>query len=157
MDTTFQTIYQSFQKQNLEKLSLAELKVLFDDIKEQLLEYWDITLLNDMYAFIFTGLLKKRLKKKYPDQYNEKVVSFISGISQIESLKPIQSLVKLAILKHEQHVDFFAYYQEYLAFYGDRCIEELKLESVTFKVNPKLLDEKIEDYCKDMDKLYALE
>lgn len=157
LDTTFQTIYQSFQKQNLEKLSLAELKVLFDDIKEQLLEYWDITLLNDMYAFIFTGLLKRRLKKKYPDQYNEKVVSFISGISQIESLKPIQSLVKLAILKHEQHVDFFSHYQEYLALYGDRCIEELKLESVTFKVNPKLLDEKIEDYCKDMDKLYALE
>ena len=34
------------------------------DIKVKLFGCWDVTLLNDMYAFIFTGLLKSRMKKK---------------------------------------------------------------------------------------------
>ena len=40
----------------------------------------------DMYTFIFTGLLKSRLKKKYKN-HEEIANKYIGGISNIESLK----------------------------------------------------------------------
>jgi pyruvate,water dikinase len=51
------------------------------------------------------------------------------------------------------HFEFIKAKEEYIELYGDRNLEELKLESMTFRTNPKLLDKKINEYRKDMDKL----
>ena len=44
----------------------------------------------------------------------------------------------------------------YIILYGDRNLEELKLESSTFRSNPKLLEKKIKEYRKDKDKLASI-
>ena len=53
-----------------------EILDLYKRIENELLSCWDITLLNDTYTFIFTGLLKARLKKKYSN-YEEKANRYI--------------------------------------------------------------------------------
>ena len=135
-----------------DKLSNKQIIKLYSLIKDELLSSWDITLVNDLYSFIYTGLLKKRLNKK---KYNEeKINDYISGITNIESLKPIKSLIELAYNKDKlSKKEYKLLYDNYIFKYGDRNLEELKLESETFRTNNKLLDKKIKEYRKDKNKL----
>ena len=138
-----------------DKLSNKQIINLYNKVKEELLSIWDITLVNDLYSFIYTGILKKRLKKK---KYNEDIVNkYITGISNLESLKPIKSLIDIAYNKKNMNkIEFKKAKEEYIKLYGDRNLEELKLESETFRTNPKLLDKKINEYCKDSNKLETI-
>ncbi len=133
-------------------LSNKEIIKLYNKLKKDILSMWDITLVNDLYSFIFTGILKKRLKKKKLSE--DKINEYISGISNLESLKPIKTLIDISYNKNNMsHSEFVKAKEEYIKLYGDRNLEELKLESMTFRTNPKLLDKKINEYRKDMDKL----
>jgi len=137
--------YESFDP----NMDLKDLIGLYDEVREKLLSIWDVTLLNDMYAFIFTGLVKNRLRKKsrQDDAYINK---YISGISDIESMKPVKALIELAYRKDELTVEEFNKSKaEYIRKFGDRNLEELKLERRTFRSNPELLDERIAEYRKD--------
>ena len=126
-----------------------ELLAMYQEIKAKLFDVWDVTLLNDMYAFIFTGLLKSRLRKKY-GKAEQDVNRYISDISDIESMKPIRALVELAYRKDSLTAEEYEQKKvEYIQVYGDRNLEELKLESKTFRSNPELLEERIESYRKD--------
>ena len=108
---------------------------------------------NDMYTFAFTGLLKHRLKKKYKN-YEEYANKYISGISNIESLKPIKAMIKLAYNKDKlPSSEFEKQFDDYIKIYGDRNLEELKLESPTFRTNPDILWAKIDEYTSDSKKL----
>lgn len=138
-----------------DNLTTEEIITLYGKVKKELLDVWDITLVNDLYSFIYTGILKKRLKKK--NLSDEKINDYISGISNIESLKPIKSIINLAYKKDKiSSSEYNKLFNEYIDLYGDRNLEELKLESETFRTNNKLLEDKINDYRKDLDKLEEL-
>ncbi len=158
--------------QNLDNKNLIE---LYNGISEKVLNVWDITLLNDMYAFIFVGLIKHQLKKMKVTDYEAKANNYISGITNIESMKPVKALLSLtkkvvdegrvdelqALKSNEMLLDYIAENQsdfiesfnQYIDCYGDRSLEELKLESKTFRVDPITLVEKIMEYAGDMGKL----
>lgn len=143
--------YAAFHK----NISADEIISLYEEIKTKLLSVWDITLLNDLYSFVFTGLIKNKLQKKNPDNATELLNSYISNIANLESMKPIRELVNLAVLSldgtsKEKYADED---NHYIKEYGDRYLEELKLESETFRTSSKLLDNKIEEYTKDVKKL----
>ena len=138
-----------------EDLSIEEVKTIYDKVKEDILIDWDITLVNDMYSFLYTALLKNRLKKKNVSE--DTINNYFSGISNIESLKPIKSLINLAYQKDKiSKEEYKELYNDYIDKYGDRSLEELKLESETFRTNHKLLDNKINEYRKDLNKLNEL-
>ncbi len=101
-----------------------------------------------MYAFLFTAAAKKKSRN---DQINER----ISGIKDMESMKPLKDLIELAELlsKEGKSINYFAQRNDYIQKYGDRTLEELKLESKTFRTNPELLDKKAEEYAADSTKL----
>ena len=151
LDAEFKKVSSEFYEKYSDELSPKELIQIFNDIKSRLFDIWDVTLLNDMYAFIFTGLLKARIRKKGRDE--ESVNDYISGISDIESMKPVNKLMDIAL-----HIDEYSDEQyeklksEYIAKYGDRNLEELKLESKTFRTNPELFDEWIENIGKSDNK-----
>ena len=97
-----------------------------------------------MYAFIFTGLLKARIRKKGKDE--ESVNDYISGISDIESMKPVNTLIDIATHLEDYSGEQFAKVKrDYIAKYGDRNLEELKLESKTFRTDPELFDEWVDN------------
>lgn len=134
-------------------LNENEILKLYDEVEKELLSCWDITLINDMYAFIYTGILKSRLKKKYKN-YEEKANEYISGITNIESMKPIREIIKIAYEKDAMSSDEYNQRcKKYIEKYGDRNLEELKLESLTFRTTPELLENKIQEYRSDLEKL----
>lgn len=188
MSTCFNIISEAFSvRKNMEKLNadfsdtekyfrenftsditLDGIKNLYKEISKRVLSVWDITLLNDLYAFIFTGLLKSAVKKSGVSDYEKKANDFISGISNIESMKPIRAMIKLADSDREMLTDlssseaneelyeklkkyptFKEFFFEYISLYGDRSPEELKLETVTFRESPLLLIKKICDISSD--------
>ena len=153
LNTKFISTNEQFYNDIKDEMNESEILDLYKKIESELLSCWDITLLNDTYTFIFTGLLKARLKKKYSN-YEEKANRYISGITNIESIKPIKEIVKLAynkeLLSQEQYEEEFS---NYITKYGDRNLEELKIESLTFRTNPELLSQKIDEYRTDKNKL----
>lgn len=158
LDRLFIRVSRRFEERIRGRLSPKELKQLFFEIRDSLFSVWDVTLINDMYAFLFTGLLKRQLKKRDPDRYEERAVQFISGIAHIESMKPVRALEKLVLLKAAEG-DSPAYRKaaaEYIRSYGDRTMEELKLETETFRTDPALLEETVDGYLRDEEKMRRL-
>ena len=147
LNQEFITINDKFYDRYNSNLTPQELKNIYDEIKIKLLSVWDVTLLNDLYAFLFTGLVKKRIKD---DNLANK---YISGISNIESLKPIKEMINIAYNYEFNSNEYKTKKEEYIKVYGDRHLEELKLESETFRTNPNLFDKKIIEYQSDKTKL----
>lgn len=128
---------------------------LYDQLNTTVMGQWDITLMNDLNAFVYTGLLKKFTRA-------DNGQTFIAGIDQIESLKPVKAMhsivnylqedsnreIKEEIiqLEDEDVWDFIAStddpviqeIKQFVALYGDRAPEELKLETHTFRTHPEL-------------------
>ncbi|MBR6695555.1 MAG: phosphoenolpyruvate synthase [Oscillospiraceae bacterium] len=168
LNTDFSQTEKYFRENFTADITIDGIKNLYNEVSKKVLSVWDITLLNDLYAFIFTGLLKSAVKKSGASDYEKKANDFISGISNIESMKPIRAMIKLADsdremladlsssetveelnLKLEKYPLFKEKFFEYISLYGDRSPEELKLETVTFRENPLLLIKKICDISSD--------
>lgn len=167
--------FKEIENSSLKKLdfenSSEELINLYLSLKDKIITRWYLTLINDMYAFIYTALLKMRIKKEYPKDYKNVSNIVIANISNLESMKPVKELVKISkyirdnnlvdeinTLKDDQQVFQYIYngnsqlkilLRDYISYYGDRNVEELKLESDTFRTNPKLLIDKILQYISD--------
>lgn len=153
LNKKFIEVNKEFYKRFNNSMNEENVLKLYNEIEKKLLFCWDITLLNDIYTFIYTYLLKSRLKKKYKN-YEEKANTYISGITNIESVKPIKEIIKLAYEKDTiSNDEYNEKYKQYIEKYGDRNLEELKLESLTFRTNPELLENRIQEYRADMDKL----
>ena len=152
LNDKFMVINNDFYANYREDMTPKELKEMFDEIKVKLFDVWDVTLVNDMYAFIYTALVKSRLRKK--GKTDDEINSLISGISDIHSMMPIKTMLMMAYTKDNLDEEHYAKMRElYINVYGDRCLEELKLESRTYRSNPELLDKMIESYRADPVKL----
>lgn len=127
----FAESYPGYQKQIAQSDDPETLLQVYSDIKERILRDWDLTLINDMYAFICTALAGKRNSTQ------------IADVKNLESMKPslaILALVETAKSYGQDSVEYQTAAQEYIAAYGDRCLNELKLETKTYRTDPELLD-----------------
>jgi pyruvate,water dikinase len=149
--------------------SLQELVDLFRKLEKSLLRKWQAPLLNDFYAMIFHGLLKKILNKWGIDDKGTLVNDLLCGEGGIISTEPITSLYRIAlsIIKNTRWKELFSTsddneivkllglkpqyssvkipsdvselsqsIKEHLENYGDRCAGELKLETITPRMDP---------------------
>ena len=106
----------------------------YETIMQDLTSVWDITLVNDMYSFIFTALSGKKGKER------------LANIKNLESMKPVIELNELVKLYKKEGLSeaYLSKEKEYIETFGDRCLEELKLETKTYRTNPELLRQYIE-------------
>lgn len=166
LSAEFVEMIRFFKSVDLNKAKCVEILAHYKNLLDKVTEKWDLTLVNDMYSFIFTGLLKSRLKKRGVSDYEAEANRQISGINGLESMKPVTELIRLAkdakssgelpaLKKIKTREDYYAYrgelaykIAEYIESYGDRNAEELKLESKTFRTDPQLLIWKIVQYAE---------
>ncbi len=133
----FAKVYNGYKNRVESLQSGEELIQVYKEMLEKIGAKWGITLINDMYAFIYTGIAKKRHGRK------------ISQIQKLESLKPvlaIEQLGKTAKTYGMHSEEYEAAKRNYIDEYGDRGLEELKLETKTISTNPEMLDEYIEKH-----------
>ena len=144
----------------LSALRLDELVAYYEQLKEKLLEHWDAPLVNDFFAMIFHGALRKITLKWAGDETGLLANDLIRGQGGMISAEPaarVRELARMAagdagfvrclcegsnddaLQAMRDHPEFQAGYENYLARFGDRCLEELKLESETLHENPQIL------------------
>lgn len=144
------------------KVDNARLVALYRELEKDLLTKWDAPIVNDFFAMIFYGLLKKLSKSwlSEPGIHNK----LLCGESGIVSTEPTRMLKEMNALVERDHVlkgilerftdktdratleqrlrsfpQFKNLYLQYLDRFGSRSAGELKLESTTLNDNPGLL------------------
>lgn len=155
-----------------------ELLNLYLDFEHTLLNEWKAPLLNDFFAMIWFGRLQstceKKLKSSNPNIHND----LLCGSADIISTQPIHRTIALSSeisrsprlkemfldlsskqlwneLKKNQsanETDMKRIYDEivrYIADFGERCIGELKLETISYTQDPTLFIDILKTYVQN--------
>ena len=110
-----------------------ELVAHYHRLEAQLLRRWDAPLINDFFAMIACGVLRKWSDRWLGDESLANVG--LRDIGEIVSLEParrIQAMAKKSAAGETIDDEIEAYLEKF----GDRCVEELKLESPTLRDDP---------------------
>lgn len=166
----FDGIYQRFSTKDY---SNASVKELFDDyctFEAMMSAKWKAPLVNDFFAMIYFGLLQKQCVKYMPDQQGLHNV-LLSSSKDIITTQPLKLLPALAAelmkqpdvkdaLLHKEAAEIWAILQlpqysvqkeavqDYISRWGERCVAELKLETITYKQRPEMLMEVLKHYAQ---------
>jgi pyruvate,water dikinase len=137
-----------------------ELVAHYRDLERALLRRWDAPLANDFLAMIFYGVLRKLCASWCNDTHETLQNDLVSGDGAVLSAEPARRIVEMALLVRDdpalttvlcdgsmsvirramaQHPAVQSAFTDYLARFGDRCLEELKLETMTLDDDPLLL------------------
>jgi phosphoenolpyruvate synthase/pyruvate phosphate dikinase len=152
----------TYKEINFEEKDAQELMHLYLRFESTLLKEWKAPLINDFFAMIWFGLLQKRCKKyafsKNPNIHND----LLCGSSDIISTQPIHRSMAIAttIAANNDLKNIFTGHSAteiwkiissgkeftlqtlkkeidgYISDFGERCIGELKLETVSYTQDP---------------------
>ena len=151
----FELLNNTIKQRDLSSLSLFELAQYYRELENKLLKNWDAPVINDFFSMIFYGLLKNTAKKWCGIEDEHKFNSLLRNTGGIISAEPARLVCELAHMLRENkdlldcftagdipgiqqklHGEIKVKINEYLEKFGDRCINELKLESETLRDNP---------------------
>ncbi|WAC21123.1 PEP-utilizing enzyme [Luteolibacter sp. SL250] len=141
---------------SLEDSSAEMLAAHYRELEGQLLKKWDAPLVNDFFAMIYYGVLRGLCKKWLGDQDGTLQNDLLAHTGGIISAEPPRRIMRMAALAAEvpvlpekladpdlredvklklvaAHAELAAAFRSYLDDFGDRCLEELKLESPTVR------------------------
>ena len=134
-----------------------ELVAHYRDLRGRLLLSWDAPIVNDFFAMIYYGLLRHLVTRWCDDPAGTLQNDLISGEGGIVSAEPAVRMQRLAGLAAGDPAllellntgdadaiadalprvpEFTAEYRAYLEKFGDRTVNELKLESATLHDDP---------------------
>ncbi len=147
----------TFYKLDLNSLGVDDLIQEKKRLDTTLTERWTVQIVNDFNVMMRNGAVLRKLKKSGIPNADEFLRYYLAGNEELASLLPIRELQNLA---HEvksdeslyalvmalapdvhnviskKHPSFFKKVTEYIDQYGDRTIGELKLETITMRLNP---------------------
>ncbi|WP_257667758.1 PEP/pyruvate-binding domain-containing protein [Parapedobacter tibetensis] len=151
-----------------------ELMHLYLHFEHRLLNEWKAPLLNDFFAMIAFGTLEKQCHKLVGDNYPNIHNDLLCGSADIISTQPIHRCIALAdqicatdglkslFLTQEASViwrqlqmanglaekELKALIDVYIHDFGERCVGELKLETVSYTQQPALFIKLLQSYVK---------
>ena len=140
----------------LEERRPDELIAHYRELRGRLLLSWDAPLVNDFFAMIFYGLLRHLVMRWCGDAAGTLQNDLIGGEGGIVSAEPAVRMQRLARLAVDSGLaetlttatlgeifagipadhPFVVEYRSYLEKFGDRTVNELKLESATLHDDP---------------------
>lgn len=143
---------------DLDQMTAYELKTKWINLDAELTPKWKAPVINDSFAMIYFGRLQKLIEKYKISENPNLQNDLLCGSKDIISVEPIHRSIELAteigknqalktlFLENEpeqiwQKLDthpFKARIETYIQKFGDRCVGELKLETVSFKQKPEL-------------------
>ncbi len=138
------------------QMSGDELVAFYRLLERKLLKKWDAPLVNDFFAMIFYGVLSGLCKKWACDETGALQNDLLLDSGEIISAEPPRRIIAMAALAAKQpdlpamladheisvskklqairsHDPLKQAFDAYLNDFGDRCMEELKLESPTVR------------------------
>ena len=147
----------------LDARRLDQLVAYYRALESSLVTRWDAPLINDFFAMVFFGVLGRLTAKWCPGEEDEQgslhndLMCDQGGMISAEPAKRIVEMATVAarhselteVLCHgaataaeqalRRHEELARLYDDHLATFGDRCLDELKLESTTLFDDPEPL------------------
>lgn len=152
----------------LEEQRPDELAAHYRMLEAKLLTRWDAPLVNDFFAMLFYGLLRKLTASWCSDDQETLQNDLLSGEGGIISAEPARRVREMAVVAAGDtaltdllatgdaayidraitaHTQLGPLYGAYLEKFGDRCLDELKLESATLHDDPLALQRSIGEFA----------
>ena len=146
-----------------------ELAAHYCMLESQLLTRWDAPLINDFFAMLFYGLLRKVIVSWCGDDIGTLQNDLISGEGGMISAEPARRVREMAMIAGGDsaltellatgdvasieraiaaHAELGPIYRAYLEKFGDRCLDELKLESATLHDDPLPLQRSVGEFAR---------
>jgi pyruvate,water dikinase len=172
---TFRTTYAEYREMDFGQLSVDDLVAAYRDLEARLLWAWKAPIINDFAAMIYYGVLRRLIQKWVePDPKSSLQNDLLCGEGGIESTEPTKRMMLLALeaarspavsallartpddrcleaLAEGGHPEVAAFHEkirELLKRYGDRCMNELKLECPNLEEEPRFLFSVLKNYMK---------
>ncbi len=140
----------------IDRMSLTELARNYRSIEATLLDRWDAPLINDFLCMIAFGSSRKLTERWLGASGLALHNDVMIGQGDIISAEPPRRIARMgrlvagdaamiaALARGDRSAlaanpALAAEFDDYIARFGDRCTEELKLESITLDVNPRPL------------------
>lgn len=157
----FNSILGEYRDRDLNGLSPLQLRRAYLDLQVRVLGKWQAPILTDFFAMLFFGVLR-RIDERWLDSQGFSINDLLAGDTTLESLEPLQRVAELAamvradgdlrsifsgeaseildrIRRDRRFSSFCGSFDGYLHRYGDRCMNELKLEEPNFRDDPARL------------------
>ncbi|HEX7242256.1 MAG TPA: PEP/pyruvate-binding domain-containing protein [Longimicrobiaceae bacterium] len=160
-------------REDLRARDADDLLALYRRLEDELLRHWQTPLVNDFFAMIWFGVLGRLVERWLPGAPPTLVNDLLAGEGGIVSTEPARRVMALAgrvaaspALREafEREPDDAALWrrvssdealrplrdemQAYLDRFGDRCANELKLETVTLGEEPEQLVQAVRAYLR---------
>jgi pyruvate,water dikinase len=160
-------------REDLSAWDADALLALYRRLEEELLRHWHTPLVNDFFAMIWFGVLGRLTENWLPGSPPTLVNDLLAGEGGIISTEPARRVMALARdvaaapalrAAFDRQADDRALWREidsadelrplrdamgaYLEKFGDRCTNELKLETVTLGESPEFLVQMVRAYLR---------
>ena len=150
---------------------IDELTAYYRDLERKLLTHWDAPIVNDFASMIFHGLLRKLCTAWVGEErgtLSNDLLCSDEGMISEEPARRVREMAQLAaadgnlvavlceqsLPAMRSHIRAVPALQcqlaEYLEKFGDRCMEELKLESATLHDDPTPLLRAVGQYARNL-------
>jgi pyruvate,water dikinase len=168
----FRPVYSHYCRVDFAKASEADILAWYRGLKADLIDRWHLTLFNDFCAIRYFDWLQKICSKWGPKDCPNLPNDLVCGEHGMESVAPVYTLVRIAerlrhdpvlselfeqgdnetvwetIIHDERYRILKSEMMAYLQAYGDRGVEELKLEKPSFRDQPATLVSILRNYCR---------
>jgi pyruvate,water dikinase len=156
---------------DLSRLRIEELTAYYRQIEQRLLTHWDAPVVNDLATMIFFGMLRRLaiawvgdaqgslqndllcaergMISKEPAERVRQMAETAAASPQLVDLLCGGSLAAIRKQMREQ-AELARAFHDYIEKFGDRCMEELKLESATLFDDPLPLLRSIGQFAKNI-------
>ncbi|MBI3268949.1 MAG: hypothetical protein HYZ53_08000 [Planctomycetes bacterium] len=160
----FDRVRAAYRRRPLERMSADGLLELYEELVRDLLHHWEVTIVNDIFAFRYYELAGKLVDRWFGAEGAGLRDRLLCGVAGMESVEPARSLVALAervrgdaalarlfaeekddaavwsaVGSDARFGEFRAAFREHVERYGDRTVRELTLETPGAEENPAYL------------------
>lgn len=164
----FNAVVGPLEERDFAELPCAELVAIYAGLEREFIARWRTPLVNDFFAMVAYGALKKVLVKWGVDPGGTLQNDILVGVGDIISAEPMRRLSDLAdairatpalqaalacgddaefLDEIKSHSAFAKSWMAYLRKFGARCMGELKLETITYDMDPRPLVAMLRSYA----------
>ncbi len=170
----FEDAVGSHRKRELDTLPPDELIAIYGDLQRKLLMRWTPPLVNDFFCMIFHSALRKQCATLLCDGDESRGAAManalLAGQGGLESTAPTRALLEraarlraapwamelfdssasdLEVLEGARRDPTFARWLDaWMERFGDRCIDELKLETIPLREQPEFVISSLRNYLR---------
>lgn len=168
----FDIAYRRIDRRRFATATFSELMAMIGQVRSEISAHWHTPLVNDLYVMMASGRLRRLVEGAVGGERAPALIANLMGGEEgIESTEPTRLVLKMSAMARgtpglverlratsvdlpelrRDFPDFAAAIDRYIDRYGDRCMGELKLETVSLREDPSFLFRLLRGYLDRPD------